>query len=651
MLTEAETNFLIDLLLKESNSATFATMLAERLNKSPARYTDSPKFEVQLKATFAALEVEGVMVDLLAAIAASPIEELPSRSFAISMLYRHHGGGGLQRLLLYSEFDDPGWDADIVRFVMGHVCMVEIDGLAQGTGVLIGPDQVLTAYHVVDSLLEKGVATQTGGTPGVCTVSQGSAAKLKCRFDFAIRMAPDGSKEVVNGTYLPVAQDWLGPHSPPHVEERSGREPPEVKSSHTLDYALITLDSPAGAAKNANGLTRGWSTLAAPVKPLQRFTWLCIIQHPYGAPVKAAKGYVTAIGQNSRLRYYVSASLGSSGAPCWNKEFKLVAMHNMGGLASDVGKENQGVPVALIIDHIKANFSAYQIPAAYKCVAPAARRAAAGAPAANAIVVPQGKPIWSVSTDYPVLDRVYFQSTIQQMCGPDGEQILRVNGTRYSGRSFSEKIAKRFLKQEGHTVHSVSAIAIAGLTPEQFINDLCLSVGLNTVNMRKGAEFSTRASVVQRHLLTDLLAYIKEAFPNSVAAPRQLWIIVDALDQATLVPETLELLLALVQRVEEAPGLRVVLIGYEPDLPPEIDALLLEEAIAPVNEDDIHHYLQYVCSRAARWMPDDKSLGLAKNILNQAPGDPAQRLRMIAQNVRNIARKLQGMVPQTRQQP
>ncbi|OXC73412.1 trypsin-like serine peptidase [Caballeronia sordidicola] len=645
MLTEAEINDLIVRLLQDSNSATFATMLDGRLHKSPAKYTSSPNFDVQLRATFIGVQEEGAMLDLLMAIASLPGEARPSRISAVSMLYKYQGGGGLQRLLAYSERYEAQWAWEMNTFITGHVCMVEIDGNPEGTGVLVGPDQVLTAHHVVESQLVQAAS----GAPGTCTAAAGSAGRVKCRFDFAVRRGLGGRKQLFHGNYVSVADDWLGPHSPPHSDERAGRAPPDSPESHTLDYALITLDGSAGTQTNGRGTVRGWSALASPPRPLEPFGSLRIIQHPSGAPVKSADGFVTAIGKNARLRYYVSAANGSSGAPCWNKEFELVAIHNLGGLMAPVGMENQGVPIDLIIDHIRTHFAAYAIPAPYRDTAPDDAIVVANGTPITETFVGSDKPIWCISKDYPVLDRAPFQATIRQMCAPGGEQILRVNGSRYSGRSFSEKIAKRLLERLGHTVHSLSAVAVAGMKPERFVNDLCLSVGLDPVKAPEGVEFSTRPNVVQRHLLTDLLKHIKQVYSNNGAAPRLLWIIVDALDQATLVAETLELLIALVQRVGEAPGLRVVLIGYEPDLPPEVDALLAEEFVPPVSQSDVVSYLRYVCEQAERSMPEAKSLELAEMIFTQAPEEPAQRLRMIAQNVQKIARKLQGVAAVTDQ--
>jgi hypothetical protein len=57
-----------------------------------------------------------------------------------------------------------------MTLVEGRVCRVEIGGNAAGTGFLVGPDAVLTNYHVLQSVLEGKTA------PG----------KVTCRFDYKV---------------------------------------------------------------------------------------------------------------------------------------------------------------------------------------------------------------------------------------------------------------------------------------------------------------------------------------------------------------------------------------------------------------------------------------------------------------------------------
>jgi hypothetical protein len=64
-------------------------------------------------------------------------------------------------------FDFAVW-RERMALVEGRVCRVEIDSNAAGTGFLVGPDAILTNYHVVRTVLD-------GATP---------ASKVTCRFDY-----------------------------------------------------------------------------------------------------------------------------------------------------------------------------------------------------------------------------------------------------------------------------------------------------------------------------------------------------------------------------------------------------------------------------------------------------------------------------------
>src|SRR5262245_9209870 len=72
-------------------------------------------------------------------------------------------------------FDFAVW-REKMALVEGRVCRVEIGGNAAGTGFLVGPDAVLSNYHVLKSVLD----------------NPATAAKVTCRFDY--KVLADGSR-------------------------------------------------------------------------------------------------------------------------------------------------------------------------------------------------------------------------------------------------------------------------------------------------------------------------------------------------------------------------------------------------------------------------------------------------------------------------
>lgn len=620
LLTAAETSMLIDYLVLDCNVAQFATILNNDFDTRPERYTDSPDFRTQLMATFEAAEDENWIKPLLAALSTQLGDDVQAGKFAGDLLYSHTGGTGLQTLLKFSDRYETRLFARKLLLVTGQVCLIKIDAAPAGTGLLVGADQVLTAFHVISKLTSEGKSIE------------GSEKKLTCEFDFVIEEDATGIRQVSTGKTFAVSDNWLGPCSPPHEKELIQLPPPEDIPIDTLDYALITLAEPVGDSMTIDGLKRGWTVLSRPPKALRRFAWIRIVQYPQGQAQQGAEGRITAIVPNgARLRYYVSTSNTSSGSPCWNFDLNLVAIHNLGGLNTPTGLENQGIPITPIIDHIEKNFPAYKIPAA-----------AINTPQTLSAIVPE-KRIWSVGANYPVLDRVNFQTALEEMLPVGGGQLLLVRGSRFSGRTFSLKIAQQFLGRLGHTVVPLSAISLSDASPEIFIAEIRRMLGMPDAVLPAGVDFSTRASFAQRHLLTTFFVDLRSKFALSAGNGPLVWIFIDGLDQAILEKETYDLFAALAQRVGEVPILRLALIGYDQELPPEVDAITVRETISPVTASDVESQIQYLCKLASKSMPDHELKALAERVMASAPAEPSARLQKIAQTVQRIGKKLQMM--------
>jgi hypothetical protein len=256
---------------------------------------------------------------------------------------------GLEKIIRpHLDMPDFGLWREAMTRVEGQVCRITLNGQAQGTGFLVGPDAVLTNYHVMEPVIRKLV-----GPAGV-----------ECQFDFKLlknKTAP----------YSPVklANDWLIDHSPYTANEKQGTPdlapPPTVDE---LDYALIRLAVPFGSqpwAKspdaNGNAPARGWVRVPDQPPAVGEKMAIIIAQHPDGAPMKLAldtdavnkeKGFWLNAPQ-TRLRYATNTEGGSSGSPCFDFNWRLIALHHYGdpkysGGDHRPGDWNQGVPVGQI---------------------------------------------------------------------------------------------------------------------------------------------------------------------------------------------------------------------------------------------------------------------------------------------------------------
>ncbi|HKB06571.1 MAG TPA: trypsin-like peptidase domain-containing protein [Gemmataceae bacterium] len=205
-------------------------------------------------------------------------------------------------------------DQVMVRSLL--VCRVDRDQRPHGTGFLVGPNLIVTNYHVLDLFLGPDAPSITG--------------RVDFRFDF---------REVETGmlagrTYLPAAKDWL------------------VAASRTdeLDYVVVRTDGTPGrdrASELPGAPQRGWVT--AVVEHLADGLYGYVVQHPRGDPLRFADGPVLSryALADHHVVYAIDTADGSSGSPCFTSDGSVLALHR--GTTEVEG--NQGVFFRAILDH------------------------------------------------------------------------------------------------------------------------------------------------------------------------------------------------------------------------------------------------------------------------------------------------------------
>lgn len=241
------------------------------------------------------------------------------------------------------------WREKMTR-VEGQVCRITLNGNAQGTGFLVGPDAILTNYHVMEPVLTKRVPP----------------AAVECQFDF--KLLKDGTSP-----YTParLAADWDIDHSPYSAGERAGTPDAAPPTADELDYALVRLAEPLGdrpwaRSPDPNAPVRGWVRVPDVALAFPPKMAVIIAQHPDGQPMKLALD-TDAIDQDkglwlnapgTRVRYATNTEGGSSGSPCFDFGWVLVALHHYGDPKNSgtnlrrFGDYNQGVPIGLIRDRL-----------------------------------------------------------------------------------------------------------------------------------------------------------------------------------------------------------------------------------------------------------------------------------------------------------
>jgi Trypsin-like peptidase domain len=214
---------------------------------------------------------------------------------------------------------------------------IDIGGKPKGTGFLVADDLLITNWHVVEGGFTAAVA----------------------RFDHSILTSPGNG----GGRPVPFAQDWLVAHSAHHrgpVETASGG-PPEG----TWDFAVVRLAEGVGAQAigpdpDAGEVDRrGCYTLDGSPYLFEEAEPILIVGHPDGRPVQlsyASPAQVKETQSRNRVRYQTNTEAGSSGSPVFNRDWRVVALHQAGGPTSvpgefnlPHGEFNQGIPISGIV--------------------------------------------------------------------------------------------------------------------------------------------------------------------------------------------------------------------------------------------------------------------------------------------------------------
>jgi V8-like Glu-specific endopeptidase len=212
-------------------------------------------------------------------------------------------------------------------------------GRAHGTGFLVGPDLMLTNYHVFKSkdVLESAVV----------------------RFDYHANA--DGA--TTQGRIYEFQPDFY------------------VGSPDTeLDFALVRIKGEPLAERKLQpgdeglgylellrrGRHRGYLLLAP--RQIVQHERVNIIQHPNGNPQKVVltQNYVLANMTADRVHYLADTMPGSSGSPVLNRYWEVVALHHSGGahppqkannnlqkVLKGLYKFNEGIPMRAILPKIE----------------------------------------------------------------------------------------------------------------------------------------------------------------------------------------------------------------------------------------------------------------------------------------------------------
>lgn len=255
--------------------------------------------------------------------------------------------GGLQRLIdpRNAMVNMAVW---LERAVASQspICRVEIDNEPMGTGFLVGPNAVLTNHHVLKSVIDQ----------------KELLSKVVLRFDY--KQLRDGT--ILSGTLVKARK--ILDQCPATPGEEIGEPEKNDPTNEQLDYALIETDGAPGdepihiAGAASDGPKRGWLRVPAPgtvidPDPFSPDMPVLIAQHPLGQPLSLAIEWVSMIGPNvsaNRVKHRTNTQPGSSGSPCFDRNWNLIALHHYGDTKYVKSPRfNQAVPIAAICQKLR----------------------------------------------------------------------------------------------------------------------------------------------------------------------------------------------------------------------------------------------------------------------------------------------------------
>jgi hypothetical protein len=211
---------------------------------------------------------------------------------------------------------DPGWlDVGIITTAAKRarsVCRVEVGETgATGTGMLIGRDLVLTNYHVLAGDLSADPKILEQRAPG--TILRFGA--------FASEVTSANGQEV-----------------------RLAGATPVVAFSKDNDFVLLRA---AGSISQTINVVP-FALLGGMPKTKEA---LNVLQHPEGGPMKlalSASGVTWVDPGGVKVQYTTKVAKGSSGSPCFDAKWNLIALHHAG--SKSLG---EGILMASVFDQIR----------------------------------------------------------------------------------------------------------------------------------------------------------------------------------------------------------------------------------------------------------------------------------------------------------
>ncbi len=394
-----------------------------------------------------------------------------------------------------------------------RLCLIRA-GTKQGTGFLIGPNTVLTNWHVMADLIDAAGKAKPGSSKDI-TISFETLADNQGRTCLA-------------------AEDWMVAFSPMQ-KDAAVAEP----AADCLDFCAVRL-------MRAPGRERGWYDLSQTGQLDDKKDAFFVFHHPGAWPQRAGFAPNAGLDTDERfLRHMVGTASGSSGGLCLDNRLRPIGLHHA-AIWHAIEKDEKGKPKLLYNRAVQLS----AINAAHPTLGAAD---------------PKYDRISRLSDgSQAVIGRDSTQATLRMMAAGLDPKILVIRGNRLSGKSFSTALLRDSIPIDSRRIVPLSAGELPAEATD--VAKLILRrVGVPEVDIEVAltavASLTTASASV-----ADIFAILKKMLLSVAGAnpaqPLTLWLVIDELDHAELPKIGARTLLDQIYNdAELLKVMRVVLIG------------------------------------------------------------------------------------------
>lgn len=550
----------------------------------------------------------GYLEDLVRAIVAEGLED-GSITAALAREALASGGSSEQKAALQAitnlaqGFQRPEVLYRGVNVGMRWTVRILIDGNFSGSGILIGPHLVLTAWHVVRALFDPA-------GPNRFQPKTGANNRITVEFDDLSGVFDDRASSV-NPVRIPAHSQWCATFSECRPEELAGGLPQDLSQLEGFwDYAIIRL-------AKAPGLERRWASLdARAVVPVAKAK-IIVFQYPAGQPMRLDDNEVVAPDASAasaipRCRFLHRANTlgGSSGAPCFDRTFMLFGLHQ--GEWVKVPRNttviNRGVPIVRIKEHIQLSIRELPVPD------------------------PSETPVWKLSsTDLfaPVVGCDPFQSLVWKSAVAGTPRLIVTTGEPGTGKTFRILVLSAMLPDSGHLKVALRADALSKLEATHLATLICRTAGAVIPTFVSAAEYS---STVSTWIRDEVMRKTMDAL-EKVRSGRLVWITLADLNHTEIQGENASAFLqALYEQTRVVDWVRILLDGMKGDLPGPILSIVERHRAGYITREEIETYVRRAIAEFETPL-DEAVSGLSKaayksydNLLNSNPSNAARQL-------------------------